>query len=334
MPSILPPWTDADPVLHARLGDAIDPDRKVLEGLERIVPLSGKRIADIGTGIGHYPMILARRTGRTYGIESDPDLLAAARERAGEAHQPNIRIVEGDLRQLPLRDGAVDVVLTSQIEPDDSYRPAIAEALRVLRPNGRLIVIGYYGRDDVAALLEPEVVAHALEATQRRTGWWLRNGFKIKVVHARLDLRDEVAGDHQLDRAALADDARQPLRATGAGEHAEVDLGESDLPGVLPCDPDVARAREREPGTGARPVHRRDHHPAMTERPKPMRDARGRSSRPGGRPAAPTRSRAVWSADGPTRAAPTSSPTASRRSSGCRSTCTSAARATCSIPRV
>ena len=55
MPSILPPWTDADPVLHARLGDAIDPDRKVLEGLERIVPLSGKRIADIGTGIGHYP---------------------------------------------------------------------------------------------------------------------------------------------------------------------------------------------------------------------------------------------------------------------------------------
>lgn len=200
MRSILPPWTEPDPALHARLGELIDPERKVLAALERIVPLSGKRIADVGTGIGHYPMLLARRTARTYGIESDPDLLAAARERAGEAHQPNIRIVEGDLRRLPLREGAVDVVLTSQIEPDDSYRPAIAEALRVLRPNGRLIVIGYYGRDDVAALLEPEVVAHALDATQRRTGWWLRNGFKIKVVHARLDLRDEASAHELLPR--------------------------------------------------------------------------------------------------------------------------------------
>lgn len=190
MPSILPPWTDADPVLHARLGDAIDPDRKVLEGLERIVPLSGKRIADIGTGIGHYPMILARRTGRTYGIEANPELLAEARRRAAGSHQPNIRIVEGEPTKLPLRNGAVDVVLTSNILPDDGSLPAIAEAQRVLRPGGRLIVVGYYGRDDVSALLEPEVVAQAVDATHRRTGWWLRNGFKIKVVHARVDLAE------------------------------------------------------------------------------------------------------------------------------------------------
>jgi SAM-dependent methyltransferase len=197
---ILPPWTEPDPALHARLGDLFDPERKVLAGLERITPLSGKRIADVGTGIGHYPMLLARRTGRTYGIESDPALLAAARRRAAELHQPNIRIVEGDAGALPLRDGAVDVVLTSRIDPDDASRPAIAEALRVLRPGGRLIVIGYYGRDDASTLLEPEVVAHVREATQRRTGWWLRNGFKIKVVHARLDLRDDGAAHELLPR--------------------------------------------------------------------------------------------------------------------------------------
>jgi ubiquinone/menaquinone biosynthesis C-methylase UbiE len=146
MPAILPPWTDADPVLHARLGDAIDPDRKVLEALERIVPLSGKRIADIGTGIGHYPMILARRTGRTYGIEANPELLAEARRRAALSHQPNIRIVEGEPTKLPLRDGVVDIVLTSNILPDDGSLAAIDEAERVVRPGGRLIVIGYYGR--------------------------------------------------------------------------------------------------------------------------------------------------------------------------------------------
>ncbi|HEX5039481.1 MAG TPA: class I SAM-dependent methyltransferase [Candidatus Limnocylindria bacterium] len=190
MPALLPAWAEADPALHDRLTAAIDPDRKVLQALERIVPLSGKRIADVGTGIGHYPMLLARRTARTYGIESDPALLAEARRRAAAAHQPNIRIVEGEPTHLPLRSGAVDIVLTSDIWPDDGSLPAIAESLRVIRPGGRLVVIGYYGRDDVAPLLEPETVAQSIEATQRRSGWWLRHGFKIKVVHARVDVSD------------------------------------------------------------------------------------------------------------------------------------------------
>lgn len=200
MRAILPAWTDADAALHARLGEMVDPDRRVLAAIERIVPISGKRIADVGTGIGHYPMLLARRTGRTYGIEADDTLRDEARRRASEAHQPNIRIVAGEPERLPLRDGAVDVVLSGTIDPDDACLPAIDEALRVLRPGGRLIVIGYYGRDDLASLLEPEVVAHAFEATQRRTGWWLRHGFKIKVVHARIDLSDAAAALELLPR--------------------------------------------------------------------------------------------------------------------------------------
>jgi SAM-dependent methyltransferase len=198
--AILPPWTDPDPLLFERLGEVIDPERRVLEALERIMPLSGKRIADIGTGIGHYPMLLARRTARTYGIEARPALLQAARDRAEASHQPNIRIVEGDGTKLPLRDAAVDVVLSGEIEPDDRWLPAIDEALRVLRPNGRLVVIGYYGRDDLASLLEPDVVAMARHATQRRTGWWLRHGFKIKVVHSRIDLQDEATAHELLPR--------------------------------------------------------------------------------------------------------------------------------------
>jgi len=200
MRPILPSWTDADPDLHARLAAAIDPDRKVLAAIERITPISGKRIADVGTGIGHYPMLLARRTGRTYGIESDPSLLAEARRRVVDAHQPNLRIVEGAPTSLPLRDGAADTVLPSLIDPDDASLPAIGEARRVLRPGGRLIVIGHYGRDDVSALLEPEVLEHIMDATQRRTGWWLRNGFKIKVVHARLDLGDDATAHELLPR--------------------------------------------------------------------------------------------------------------------------------------
>ncbi len=200
MHAILPAFSDLDPELHRQLGEVIDPDRKVLAALERIVPISGKRIADVGTGIGHYPMLLASRTGRTYGIESDPTLLQEARRRAGRSHQPNLRIVEGEPTALPLREAVVDIVLSGGIEPDDRSLPAVDEALRVLRPGGHLIVIGYYGRDDVAALLDPEVVARAVEATRRRVGWWVAHGFKIKVVHTRLDLRDDAAARQLLPR--------------------------------------------------------------------------------------------------------------------------------------
>ena len=212
MHAILPAWTGIDAGMHARLGAVIDPDRKLLAALERITPLAGKRIADVGTGIGHYPMLLARHTGRTYGIESDPALLDVARQRASDSHQPNLRIIKGGLASLPLRDGAVDVVLCGLIEADDASLPAIAELLRVIRPGGRLIVIGYYGRDQVASLLEPEVVAHALEATQRRTGWWLRHGFKIKVVHSRIDISDPAIAMELLPRL-YGDRARAFLMA-------------------------------------------------------------------------------------------------------------------------
>jgi len=223
MRPILPAWTESDPALHARLGAAIDPERKVLAALERIVPLSGKRIADVGTGIGHYPMLLARRTGRTYGIESDPALVTEARRRTIDAHQPNIRIIEGSWPSLPLRDGAVDVVLTSLIDPDDDSLLAVAEAQRILRPGGRLIVIGHYGRDDVAALLEPEVVEHVMEATQRRTGWWLRNGFKIKVVHTRLDLGNAATAHELLPR--LYGDRGRAYLMSAHGSSLRLNLG-------------------------------------------------------------------------------------------------------------
>ncbi|MGH2446010.1 MAG: class I SAM-dependent methyltransferase [Candidatus Limnocylindria bacterium] len=229
----LPSWNDSDPALHARLADAIDPDRKVLGALERITPISGRRIADVGTGIGRYPMLLARRTGRTYGIEADPDLLAEARRRAAESHQPNIRMVEGEPTALPLRDASVDVVLTSLIDPDDASQPLITEAMRVLRRGGRLVVIGYYGRDDLAALLEPEVVQHVREATQRRTGWWLRHGFKIKVVHTRLDLGDRETAHELLPRlygdrgrAYLMSPHRPSLRVNLGLYHRGRDLGD------------------------------------------------------------------------------------------------------------
>jgi SAM-dependent methyltransferase len=65
-----------------------------------------------------------------------------------------------------------------------AYRPpaeaAVAEADRILRPDGRLLVVHDYGRDDHVRA-EPEIAADVL-AWSRRDGWYLTHGFRVRVI--------------------------------------------------------------------------------------------------------------------------------------------------------
>jgi hypothetical protein len=57
----------------------------------------------------------------------------------------------------------------------------LAEADRVLRPSGRLMVIHDYGRDDISRLRGAELPEYT--TWSRRDGPFLKGGFKIRVVH-------------------------------------------------------------------------------------------------------------------------------------------------------
>ncbi len=70
---------------------------------------------------------------------------------------------------------------------------------------------------------------------------------------------EQAAGDHQLDRGRLADDAHQALGAAGAGQHAERDLGQAELGRAAAGDPQVGRHRDLEAAADGVAVERRDH---------------------------------------------------------------------------
>lgn len=63
----------------------------------------------------------------------------------------------------------------------DSNFAEVTETERVLRSGGRLLVVHDYGRDDVSRLRAAELPEYG--AWSRRDGWFLQNGFKLRVIH-------------------------------------------------------------------------------------------------------------------------------------------------------
>ncbi len=99
-------------------------------------------VVDIGCGEGYLALEMARWARRVVGIDRSADVLERARALAARRHVRNVTWKKGDLTRLPLRDGAIDVALLSQsLHHTDDTAGAIAEAARVLRPGGRLLIL-------------------------------------------------------------------------------------------------------------------------------------------------------------------------------------------------
>ncbi|WP_046471549.1 class I SAM-dependent methyltransferase [Allosalinactinospora lopnorensis] len=94
----------------------------------------------VGTGrnLGHY-----REDAELTGIDLSPEMLAAARRRAAGLKRP-LDLREGDAQKLPFDDGSFDtVVCTLSLCTIPDQRSAVAEMHRVLRPEGRLLLVDH-----------------------------------------------------------------------------------------------------------------------------------------------------------------------------------------------
>jgi len=100
------------------------------------------RVADLGCGEGYLTIEAARWASRVIAVDRSKEVLARARDLAKRRGVGNILWKPGDLERLPIADRAVDVALLSQAlhHAADPAR-ALAEAVRILAPGGRLLVL-------------------------------------------------------------------------------------------------------------------------------------------------------------------------------------------------
>ena len=104
----------------------------------------GQTVLDLGSGGGLDVLLSARRvgpTGRAYGLDMTPEMLALARRHQAEAGVENAEFLAGTIEQIPLPDASVDVIISNcVINLAADKDPVLREAFRVLAPGGRFAV--------------------------------------------------------------------------------------------------------------------------------------------------------------------------------------------------
>lgn len=117
--------------------------------------LKGRTVLDFGCGIGRLAIAVAPEAGEVIGVDLAEGMVAEARRRAG--HLANLRFERVDGRDLGLfADSSIDVMLAVDSFPylhragSGVLEGCVAEAARILRPSGDLLVFNWSYRGDTA----------------------------------------------------------------------------------------------------------------------------------------------------------------------------------------
>ena len=169
--------------LSERLARILDVEGKIARALEMLGPIAGRDVLLLDGVDG-----LRARQLRDLG----------ARLTFAAAHRADGSVCFG------VPDASADVVVSLWSSFRGAAPDELAEARRVLRPGGRLLVLHDYGRDDVSHL-RGTLPEHG--PWSKRGGPFLSDGFKVRVVHCFWTFESIEAGGAFLT-AAFADAGR------------------------------------------------------------------------------------------------------------------------------
>ena len=165
---------------------AVDRAGHVLAAMRAIAPWAARTVVDLGCGAGYWLRRYAGEAADVIGVEPDPTLRAAARHAARTL--PATDVLAGSAERLPLADNSADVVHArfAYFFPPGADA-GLAEVLRVLRPDGRLVVVDNdYRWGEFARMLAAAATRPPLQTAAEVDAWWRERGATRHEVRSEL----------------------------------------------------------------------------------------------------------------------------------------------------
>lgn len=149
-------------------------------------------IADLGAGEGLISQLLARRAKTVWCIDNSPRMIEVGTELAKKNGLSNLTYKLGDIEQVPLPDGSVDLAILSQALHHALHpQTAVREAFRILRGGGQVLIL--------------DLKEHSFEkAHELYADVWL--GFKESSLHDFL----KSAGFEHVEVSVVARESAEP----------------------------------------------------------------------------------------------------------------------------
>ncbi len=114
--------------------------KSLAEALLRLMP--PLVVADLGAGEGSSALLLSQRAVRVIAVDSSAKMIEVGREQALRNGVANIEFRIGDMEEIPIRSGEIELAFFSQ-SLHHALHPARAleEAARILSPGGRIVIL-------------------------------------------------------------------------------------------------------------------------------------------------------------------------------------------------
>jgi SAM-dependent methyltransferase len=167
----------------------------------------GETVLDLGSGGGFDCFLAARAVGdkgHVIGVDMTPEMITKSRRNAEKAGLVNVDFRLGELENLPVADGIVDVIISNcVINLSPEKERVFSEAFRVLKPGGRLAISDVVATAELPDDLKKDMAFYtgctagassiqALESMLQRTGF---ENIQIKPkAESRTFIRDWVPG--------------------------------------------------------------------------------------------------------------------------------------------